>query len=84
MEGNAAYSVMANTLRGIYGADVLIAARKQLYWKCAESRVYRKNGGKHDHAKWSFWLTVCKMDGAQLKETVRNFYRRLSGRLPYV
>ncbi len=42
--GNEAYSVMANTLRGIYGTDVLIATGNKLYRKCTEGRIYRKNG----------------------------------------
>ena len=29
--GNASFSVMANTLRGLYGTDVLLASRQQLY-----------------------------------------------------
>ncbi len=32
--GNAAYSVMANTLRGIYGSDVLIATGNSFTETC--------------------------------------------------
>ena len=38
--GNEAYSVMAHTLRDIYGTDVLDRNRKQLYRKCTEGRIY--------------------------------------------
>ena len=34
--GNESYSVMANTLRDIYGTDVLLATRKQFYRQCIE------------------------------------------------
>ncbi len=40
--GNASFSVMANTLRGVYGTDVLIAASKQLYRQCAARIIPRR------------------------------------------
>ena len=58
--GNAAYSVMANTLRGIYGIGCADRNRKQLYGKRAESWIYRKNGRRHDHAKQSVRLTAAR------------------------
>ena len=42
--GTASFSVMANTLRGLYG-------RKQLYRQCAAGRLHRTNGSFHDHAE---------------------------------
>ena len=37
--GSASFSVMANTLRGVYGTDVLHCHRKQLYRQCAAGRL---------------------------------------------
>ena len=54
--GNASFSVMANTLRGVYGTDVLHRRRKQLYRQCAESGLHPEDGRFHDHAQQSFGL----------------------------
>ncbi len=69
---------MANTLRGIYGADVLIAAGNSFTGNVLKGRVYRKNGEKHDHAKQSFRLQQ-QDERAELKETVRNFVEGYEG-----
>ena len=54
--GNAAYSVMANTLRGIYGTDVLIATGNSFTGNVLKAGYTEKMAGRHDHAKWSFGL----------------------------
>ena len=58
--GNEAYSVMANTLRGIYGTDVLIATGNSFTGNVLKGRLYRKNGRQHDYAKTSFPLTAVR------------------------
>lgn len=76
--GNAAYSVMANTLRGVYGTDVLIATgnsftgdvRKAGYTKKMAANMVMPNG---------LFAYSCKMSGAELKETVRNFVEGYEG-----
>ncbi len=42
--GNAAYSVMANTLRGIYGTDVLIATGNSFTGNVLKAGYTEKNG----------------------------------------
>ncbi len=54
--GNEAYSVMANTLRGIYGTDVLIATGNSFTGNVLKAGYTEKMAGRHDHAKWSFGL----------------------------
>ena len=70
--GNAAYSVMANTLRGIYGADVLIAAGNSFTGNVLKAGYTEKMAGNMIMPN-GLLAYSCKMDGAQLKETVRNF-----------
>ena len=70
--GNAAYSVMANTLRGIYGADVLIAAGNSFTGNVLKAGYTEKMVGNMIMPN-GLLAYSCKMDGAQLKETVRNF-----------
>ena len=70
--GNAAYSVMANTLRGIYGADVLIAAGNSFTGNVLKAGYTEKMAGNMIMTN-GLLAYSCKMDGAQLKETVRNF-----------
>ena len=54
--GNAAYSVMANTLRSIYGTDVLIATGNSFTGNVLKAGYTEKDGGRHDHAKRAFRL----------------------------
>ena len=76
--GNAAYSVMANTLRGVYGTDVLIATgnsftgnvRKAGYTEKMAANMIMPNG---------LFASSCSMSGAELKETVRNFVEGYEG-----
>ena len=70
--GNAAYSVMANTLRGIYGANVLIAAGNSFTGNVLKAGYTEKMAGNMIMPN-GLLAYSCKMDGAQLKETVRNF-----------
>ena len=78
--GNAAYSVMANTLRGIYGTDVLIATansftgnvRKAGYTEKMARGMIMPNG---------LSAYNCELSGAKLKETVRSFVEGWPGGL---
>ena len=76
--GNAAYSVMANTLRGIYGTDVLIATGNSFTGSVLKAEYTEKMAGDmimpNDLSAYS-----CKMSGAELKETVRNFVESYQG-----
>ena len=76
--GNAAYSVMANTLRGIYGTDVLIATGNSFTGSVLKAEYTEKMVGDmimpNDLSAYS-----CKMSGAKLKETVRNFVEGYQG-----
>ena len=76
--GNASFSVMANTLRGIYGSDVLVAAANSFtgsvlqadYTKATARAMIMPNGLKSYHAT---------MTGAELKETLRTFVEGCEG-----
>ena len=76
--GNEAYSVMAHTLRGIYGTDVLIATgnsftgsvRKAGYTKKMAGNMIMPNG---------LSAYKRKMSGAELKKTIRNFVEGYQG-----
>ena len=76
--GNAAYSVMANTLRGIYGTDVLIATGNSFTGSVLKAEYTEKMAGDmimpNDLSAYS-----CKMSGAELKEMVRNFVEGYQG-----
>ena len=79
--GNASYSAMANTMRGIYGTDVLIAAansftgsvRQAEYTKKEAAAMVMPNGLRSYR---------CEMTGAELKETVKAFVEGYEGGLP--
>lgn len=79
--GNASYSAMANTMRGIYGTDVLIAAansftgsvRQAEYTKREAAAMVMPNGLRSYR---------CEMTGAELKETVKAFVEGYEGGLP--
>ena len=76
--GNEAYSVMANTLRGIYGTDVLIATGNSFTGNVLKAGYTEKMAGDmimpNGLAAYS-----STMSGAQLKETVKNFVEGYEG-----
>ena len=78
--GNAAYSVMANTLRGIYGTDVLIATGNSFTGNVLKAGYTEKMAGSMIMPN-SLSAYSCKMTGAELKETVRNFVEGYEGGL---
>ena len=76
--GNAAYSVMANTLRGICGTDVLIATGNSFTGSVLKAGYTEKMAG--DMIMPNGLLAYnSKMSGAELKETVRNFVEGYQG-----
>ena len=76
--GNASFSVMANTLRGLYGTDVLVAAASSFtgsvlqadYTQTAARAMIMPNG------LLSYQRT---MTGAELKDTLRAFVEGCEG-----
>ena len=78
--GNAAYLVMANTLRGIYGTDVLIATGNSFTGNVLKAGYTEKMAGSMIMPN-SLSAYSCKMTGAELKETVRNFVEGYEGGL---
>lgn len=76
--GNASFSVMANTLRGLYGTDVLVAAANSFtgsvlqadYTQTAVRAMIMPNG------LLSYRRT---MTGAELKDTLRDFVEGCEG-----
>ena len=76
--GNAAYSVMANTLRGIYGSDVLIATGNSFTGNVLKAGYTEKMAGDmimpNELSAYS-----SKMSGAELKEAVKNFVEGYEG-----
>ncbi len=76
--GNAAYSVMANTLRGIYGSDVLIATGNSFTGNVLKAGYTEKMAGDMIMPN-SLSAYSCKMSGAELKETVTNFVEGYQG-----
>ena len=76
--GNAAYSVMANTLRGIYGTDVLIATGNSFTGNVLKAGYTKKMVGRMIMPN-SLSAYSSKMSGAELKETVKNFIEGYEG-----
>ena len=76
--GNAAYSVMANTLRGIYGTDVLIATGNSFTGNVLKAGYTEKMAGSMIMPN-SLSAYSSKMSGAELKETVKNFVEGYQG-----
>ena len=76
--GNEAYSVMANTLRGIYGTDVLIATGNSFTGNVLKAGYTEKMAGDmimpNELSAYS-----SEMSGEELKETVRNFVEGCQG-----
>ena len=76
--GNEAYSVMANTLRGIYGTDVLIATGNSFTGNVLKAGYTKKMVGSMIMPN-SLSAYSSKMSGAELKETVKNFIEGYEG-----
>ena len=76
--GNAAYSVMDNTLRGIYGTDVLIATGNSFTGNVLKAGYTKKMVGSMIMPN-SLSAYSSKMSGAELKETVKNFIEGYEG-----
>jgi len=76
--GNAAYSVMANTLRDIYGTDVLIATGNSFTGNVLKAG-YTPKMVRSMIMPNSLSAYSSKMSGAELKETVKNFIEGYEG-----
>ena len=76
--GNAAYSVMANTLRGIYGTDVLIATGNSFTGNVLKAGYTKKMTGNMIMPN-SLSAYSSTMSGAELKEMVKNFVEGYEG-----
>ena len=76
--GNEAYSVMANTLRGVYGTDVLIATGNSFTGNVLKAGYTKKMAGSMIMPN-GLLAYSSKMSGAELKETVRNFVEGYEG-----
>ena len=76
--GNAAYSVMANTLRGIYGSDVLIATGNSFTGNVLKAGYTEKMAGDMIMPNELSAYSI-KMSGAELKEAVKNFVEGYEG-----
>ena len=76
--GNEAYSVMANTLRGIYGTDVLIATGNSFTGSVRKAGYTEKMAGNMIMPN-GLSAYKRKMSGAELKKTVRNFVEGYQG-----
>ena len=76
--GNAAYSVMANTLRDIYGTDVLIATGNSFTGNVLKAGYTEKMAGNMIMPNGLFAYSS-KMSGAELKETVKNYVEGYEG-----
>ena len=70
--GNEAYSVMANTLRDIYGTDVLIATGNSFTGNVLKAGYTEKMAGNMIMPN-SLSAYSCKMSGEELTEAVKNF-----------
>ncbi len=76
--GKASFSVMANTLRGLYGTDVLVAAANSFtgsvlradYTQTTARAMIMPNG---------LLSYQCTMTGAELKDTLRTFVEGCEG-----
>ena len=76
--GNAAYSVMANTLRGAYGTDVLIATGNSFTGNVLKAGYTEKMAGDMIMPN-GLVAYSSTMSGAELKETVKNFVEGYEG-----
>ena len=76
--GNAAFSVMANTLRGVYGTDVLIAAANSFTGSVLQADYNKKMAASMIMPN-GLMSRQRTMTGAELKETVRAFVEGCKG-----
>ena len=76
--GNASFSVMANTLRGVYGTDVLIAAANSFTGSVLKADYTPKMAASMIMPN-SLLAYQRAMTGAELKETVRAFVEGCEG-----
>ena len=76
--GNASFSVMANTLRGIYGTDVLIATANSFTGNVRKAGYTKKMAGGMIMPNELFAYS-CELSGAKLKEMVRSFVEGWQG-----
>ena len=76
--GNASFSVMANTLRGVYGTDVLIAAANSFTGSVLKADYTPKMAASMIMPN-SLLAYQRTMTGAELKETVRAFVEGCEG-----
>ena len=76
--GNAAYSVMANTLRSIYGTDVLIATGNSFTGNVLKAGYTEKMAGDMIMPN-ELSAYNSKMSGAELKEMIKNFVEGYEG-----
>ena len=79
--GNASYSAMANTMRGIYGTDVLIAAANSFTGNVRQAEYTKKEAAAMVMPN-NLRSYRCEMTGAELKETVKAFVEGYEGGLP--
>ena len=76
--GNAAFSVMANTLRGVYGTDVLIATANSFTGSVLKADYNQKMADSMIMPN-SLMSRQCTMTGAELKELVRAYVEGCEG-----
>ena len=75
--GSAAFSVMANTLRGVYGTDVLLATANSFTGSVLQADYNQKMAASMIMPN-GLMSRQRTMTGAELKETVRAFVEGLS------
>ena len=76
--GNAAFSVMANTLRGVYGTDVLLATANSFTGSVLQADYTQKMAASMIMPN-GLMSRQRTMTGAELKETVRAFVEGCEG-----
>ncbi len=76
--GNAAFSVMANTLRGVYGTDVLIATANSFTGSVLQADYTQKMAASMIMPN-GLMSRQRTMTGAELKKTVRAFVEGCEG-----
>ena len=76
--GNAAFSVMANTLRGVYGTDVLLATANSFTGSVLQADYTQKMAASMIMPN-GLMSRRRTMTGAELKETVRAFVEGWEG-----
>ena len=76
--GNESYSVMANSLRGVYGSDVLIATGNSFTGSVLQADYSEKMAGNMimPNGLMSFHRD---MTGAELKETIKTYVEGIEG-----